>query len=388
MKYKLTSNTWGREENNAINKVLKSQMYTYGKTVKKFEDKFAKYHNSKYAIMVNSGSSANLLALFMLKYKFKNPFLENDEIIVPALSWSTTYYPVSQAGYKIVLVDIDKETLNIDIDLVEKAITKKTRAIMAVSILGNPANLIELKRIAKKNNLILIEDNCESLGAQINNNLTGTFGELSTFSFFFSHHISTGEGGMVLTNNFEYYNILKSLRSHGWSRDLDKNFIKKLSKNKNYEDYEFHFPGFNVRPMEFNAATGIEQLKKLNMNIKIRRKNLETFQNLFIDNKYFYIQKENGNSSSFSFPMILKNKYKFKKESIYKFLRSKKIDFRLLTGGCITCHPVIHKINHRISGKLTNSIYSHKYGMFVGNHPVDISKELNYLNKCLDNLKI
>jgi len=388
MKYFLTSNTWDKEEVKSINKVLNSGRYTYGKNVELFEKKFAQFHNKKYAVMANSGSSANLLALSILRHIKKSPFEENDEIIVPGISWSTTYFPINQAGFKIVLVDVNSNTLNIDIEKIEKAITKKTKAIMTVSILGNSCEFYKIKEICKKHNLLLIEDNCESLGAIYKNKLTGTFGDMSTFSFFFSHHISTGEGGMVLTNNFEYYNLLKSMRSHGWSRGLDKKYIKTISKNKFFVDYEFLFPGYNLRPMEFNAAAGLEQLKKLNKNIKLRRKNLNIFQDLMLNNKFFDIQEETGKSSSFSFPLILKNKYKNYKNKIYDHLKKNNIEFRLLTGGCIACHPVINKLNYRISGDLSKSIYAHKYGLFIGNHPKNLIREIAFFRKVIENIKI
>lgn len=388
MKYNLTSNTWEKEEIGSILKTLKSGRYTYGKRVEEFEKRFAKFHKKKHAVMVNSGSSANLLALSILKFIKNSPLKDQDEVIVPGISWSTTYFPINQAGLKIVLVDVDKNTLNIDISKIEKAITKKTKAIMSVSILGNPCDFYNLRKLCKKYNLLLIEDNCESLGAKFQGKLTGTFGEISTFSFFFSHHISTGEGGMIVTDNNEYYNLLKSLRSHGWTRGLDKSYLKSLSKNKFFEDYEFLYPGYNVRPMEFNAATGLEQLKKLKNNIAKRRENLNYFQNLFKNNNYFYLQKEIGESSSFSFPLVLKEKYKNKKEKIYSILKESNVEFRLLTGGCIACHPVIKRMNYRISGNLNNSIYIHKYGFFVGNHPQKLSKEIKYFNNIINNMEI
>ncbi len=388
MKYSLTSNTWGKEEEDSILKTLKSGRYTYGKRVEEFEKRFAKFHNKKYAVMVNSGSSANLLALSILKYLKNSPLKDQDEIIVPGVSWSTTYFPINQAGFKIVLVDVDRKTLNIDISKIEKAITKKTKAIMSVSILGNPCEFNNLRKICKKYNLLLIEDNCESLGARYKGRLTGTFGEISTFSFFFSHHISTGEGGMIITDNKEYYNLLKSLRSHGWTRGLDKSYLKSISKNKFFEDYEFIYPGYNLRPMEFNAATGLEQLKKLKNNIMTRRRNLKYFQNLFKNDKYFDIQKEIEESSSFSFPLVLKEEYRNKKEKIYSFLKKNNIEFRLLTGGCIACHPVIKKMNYRISGNLNNSIYAHKYGLFVGNHPKNLIREITFFKKVIENINL
>ncbi len=230
MNYPLVSDSWGLEEKKAINKVIKSNIYTYkGKYVGEFENKFAKFFNCKYSVMVNSGSSANLISIASLFYKKKNPLRRGDEVIVPTLSWSTTYHPLQQYGLKLRFVDIDINTLNVSVENIIKACTKKTKLIVAVSILGNPVHLSKLKAFCKSKNIYLMEDNCESMGAKINGKYSGTFGIVNTFSTFFSHHISTIEGGVVTTDDYEIYNLLLSLRSHGWTRDLKSNFY--LKKN-------------------------------------------------------------------------------------------------------------------------------------------------------------
>ena len=207
MNIKLVSDSWDNKEQQAIRNVVKKGRYTMGPFVSKFEKSFAKKFNRKYAVMVNSGSSANLLSIASLFYKKDNPLKAGDEVIVPALAWSTTYFPLRQYNLKIRLCDIDLNTLNYDINDLKKKINKKTKLIVGVSILGNPARLDLLTKICKEKKIYLFEDNCESLGAKINKKLTGTFGELSTSSFFFSHHISTIEGGMISTNNRELYDI-------------------------------------------------------------------------------------------------------------------------------------------------------------------------------------
>ena len=222
-KYSLASDSWGEEEISAINDVVKSNKFTMGPKVKKFEEEFANYHKADYAIMVNSGSSANLLMIASLFYSNDYDLKKGDEVIVPAVSWSTTYYPVNQYGLKLVFVDIDRNTLNIDPKEVIKAINQKTKLIFAVNLLGNPSDLEDLKSICKKNEIILIEDNCESLGAKYHDRYTGTCGLMGSFSFFFSHHMQTMEGGMVLTNDKNLYELCLSLRAHGWIRDLPKN---------------------------------------------------------------------------------------------------------------------------------------------------------------------
>ena len=382
-KYNLVSSNWDNKEIEAINKIIKSGFFTIGKNVNKFEKAFSKKQGIKYSVMVNSGSSANLLAIYSLFFKKNNPLKKGDEVIVPAISWSTTYSPLEQLGLKIKIIDIDIKTLNVDIDILKKNITSKTKLIIGVSILGNPLNLNDLKKICIKNKIYLMEDNCESLGAKINNKNTGTFGIVNTNSFFFSHHINTIEGGMVSTDDEEIYHILLCLREHGWTRRLPNS--KFFQKSNNYEDYNFVLPGFNVRPTEINAAIGLVQLKKLDNFIKIRRKNLKLFQNLFEDNEHFIIQKENGLSSAFAFTFILKNKFKHLRQKIINKLRKNHIEFRLITGGSISLHPYIKKFNYKKTS-LKNSEYAHKYGFFTGNHPKDLTLEIKKLKRVLDNI--
>ena len=280
-----------------------------GKNVNLFEKKFAKYLNRKFAVMVNSGSSANLLGLASLFYKKNKPLKRNDEVIVPAIAWSTTYSPMQQFGLKLKIVDVDLKDLNVDINKVISAITKKTKMIVGVSILGAPAELQKLRNICNKKKIYLFEDNCESLGAKIKNKKTGSFGDISTHSFFFSHHITAIEGGMIVTDNYELYCLMKSMRAHGWTRDLPKNNVLNYNSKKGlYEQYNFILPGYNLRPTEISATAGIEQLKKLNKMINVRNKNLELFNKLFKNDERFIIQKSKYFSSSFSFPIIFKKK--------------------------------------------------------------------------------
>ena len=379
-KYNLVAPNWDNQEIKAINKVIKSGYFTIGKNVEEFEKKFSKKQNIKYSVMVNSGSSANLLAIYSLFFLKKNPLKKGDEVIVPALSWSTTYAPLEQLGLKIKIIDIDIDTLNVNFDLLKNNITKNTKLIIAVSILGNPADLLGIKNLCKKRKIHLMEDNCESLGAKLDGKNTGTFGMVNTNSFFFSHHINTIEGGMVSTDNEEVYHNLLCLREHGWTRRLPNS--KFYKKSINYEDYNFVLPGFNLRPTEINAAIGLVQLKKLNNFVKTRRANMKYFQKLFSNNKYFHIQKENGLSSSFAFTLVLKEPYKKLREKAVKELRKQNIEFRLITGGSISLHPYIKHFNFKKT-KLKVTEYIHKYGFFVGNHPKDLSKEIEHLSKVL-----
>ena len=389
MNYKLNYSQWDKQEISAINKVVKSSYLTMGKNVNIFEKQFARYLGRKYAVMVNSGSSANLLGLASLFYKKKKPLKFNDEVIVPAIAWSTTYSPLQQYGLKIKIVDVNLKDLNADIDKILSAITKKTKMIVAVSILGFPAELKKMRDICKKKNIYLFEDNCEALGAKIEREKTGTFGVLSSHSFFFSHHISTIEGGMVTTNDYELYCLMKSIRAHGWSRDLPTRNNLNLSKKKGlYEQYNFILPGYNLRSTEISAAIGIEQLKKLKNMIYIRNKNLKLFQNLFKNDKRFIIQKTAYTASSFSFPMIFKNKVRQKfKLRFFNLLKKNNINFRLITGGCFTEHPYKNYFNYEIYKNVNNAKKAHKDGFFVGNASRNLTKEIKKFYKVIKNFK-
>ena len=381
-KFPLTYSTWNNEEVGAINKIIKSGQLTYSKQVKKFESKFANYMQMKFGIMVNSGSSANLLSIASLFYKKNNPLKQGDEVIVPAISWSTTYHPLQQFNLKLKIIDVGLDTVNIDTKKLIAAITPKTKLIIAVNILGNPCDLFEIRQICKQKGIYLMEDNCESLGAKIKNKFCGTFGIVNTYSFFYSHHISTIEGGMILTNDTEMNEILISLRSHGWTRDaINKKLLTK--NNQKFENYQFVLPGYNVRPTEINAAVGLVQLKKLNNFIKIRRKNFNLYQKIFKNNKIFTIQKENGKSSAFSFIFIFKKEYLNSKDKIFKKLKEYNIQYRLITGGCFIKHEVKKYFNYSVYKNLNNANYIHEHGFFLGNAAIDLKDQLINFNKAI-----
>ena len=263
IKYSLASSTWDDRELSAIQDVINSGIYSMGNKVASFEKEFANYTGSKYCIMVNSGSSANLLMTAALFYTKVNKLKPGDEVIVPAVSWPTTYYPLAQYGLKLKFVDIDKYTLNYDLDALKSAITDKTRLLMVVNLLGNPNDFATIENLIKGKNITLIEDNCESMGATFSGKHAGTFGLMGSFSTFFSHHMATMEGGMVVTNNEELYHILLSLRAHGWTRNLPKfnHVCGEKSDDQFVESFRFVLPGYNVRPIEMEAAVGSEQLK-------------------------------------------------------------------------------------------------------------------------------
>lgn len=388
MEYPLTFSTWDNKENLAIKSVVKTGYFSMGKKVEEFERKFAKYLNRKYAIMVNSGSSANLIGMSAFFYKELGKLQRGDEVIVPAIAWSTTYSPLKQLGLKLKIIDVNFENLNLNFDLLKKAITKKTKMIVSVSILGVPAELEKIRKLCKKQKIIFFEDNCESLGSKIGKIKTGKFGDISTHSFFYSHHISTMEGGMCVTDNFELYCILKSLRAHGWSRDLPKiNTLTKPLYGSKQAEYNFVLPGFNVRPGEINAAIGIEQLKKLDDLVKHRIKNWNLFKKLFKNDKRFTIQNTNYKNASFAFTFVINNNKKNLKQKIYKILKKKGIAYRLITGGCFTKHPYKKYFNYKIFKTLKVANKIHDDGFFVGNAGQDLTKEINYLYHTLRSIK-
>jgi CDP-6-deoxy-D-xylo-4-hexulose-3-dehydrase len=385
MFYELAVSTWGAEELAAIERVIKSDRFTIGPNVAAFEQAFADYHGRKYAVMTNSGSSANLLCVAALFYKKDRPLARGDEVIVPAISWATTYHPLQQYGLRLKIVDVELETLNIDTRQLEAALTPRTRAIMGVSILGNPAALDVLRRFADERGLYFIEDNCESMDAELAGRKAGTFGHLSTFSSFFSHHISTMEGGMVTTDDRELFELVKSMRAHGWVRDLpEDSVIYQKSGDDFYEAYRFILPGYNVRPIELEGAIGLEQLKKLPAMTAARRRNWALFQKLFAGDNRFIIQRENGKSSAFSFTIVLNPEASLSRAKVFAGLKEADIGYRIITGGCITRHDVIKHFDHACVDGLPNANLAHDSGFFVGNHPTDLTPQLQRLREVLE----
>ena len=371
-KFPLATATWDQKEIDAMQKVITSGNFTMGENVKLFERKFSKYIGSQNSVMVNSGSSANLLMIAALFYT-KNPKLKlkrGDEVIVPAVSWSTTYYPLYQYGLKIKFVDINLETLNYDLVQLESAITNKTRVVLAVNLLGNSNDFDCINKYLKGKNIILLEDNCESMGATFNDKKTGTFGVMGTFSSFYSHHISTMEGGIIVTDNEELNQILISLRSHGWTRDLpDKNLICD-SKSDDLLEESFHFilPGYNVRPLELEGALGVEQVKKLPMIISERRKNAKLFKETLSNHPDLLIQKEVGKSSWFGFSIIIKPSSSLTRKELVVKLRHLGFELRPIVTGNFLKNEVIKFFNHEVHNSLKNAEYLDKNGLFIGNH--------------------
>jgi CDP-6-deoxy-D-xylo-4-hexulose-3-dehydrase len=386
MNYELAYSTFDDSEREAMYEVIKSDFFTMGKNVKAFEEEFAAYFGKKYGVMVNSGSSANLVGVASLFFKKDAPLQRGDEVIVPCISWATTYYPLHQYGLKLKFVDVDLQTLNYDIDELKKAVSDKTKMIVTVSILGNPNYFDEIEKICEENDIYLFDDNCESMGAKYNGKYTGTSGIVNTYSTFFSHHISTMEGGLVLTDDYEIYSLCKSLRNHGWTRDQDENSpIYEKSEDDFFEAYRFILPGYNVRPGELQGAIGLKQIKKLPAMIEQRRKNAEYFQSKFANDERFIIQKEVGQSSWFAFTMIINPNSNLKREDVFEKLKEAKIGYRIITGGNFLEHDVIKYFDYTVT-KSDNASYAHNNGFFVGNSPTDMTKEIDFLEAALKDL--
>ncbi|MGM8887066.1 DegT/DnrJ/EryC1/StrS family aminotransferase [Psychrobacter sp. 1U2] len=384
--YSLASSTWDEKELAAIQRVIDSDMYSMNTQVAQYEKDFASFFGSKYALMTSSGSTANLLMIAALFFKKDNPLKRGDEVIVPAVSWSTTYFPLQQYGLKVKFVDVDLDTLNIDLDQLENAITDKTRAILTVNLLGNPNDFARINTLIADKDIVLLEDNCESMGATFEGQQAGTFGLMGTFSSFFSHHIATMEGGCVVTDDEEIYHILLCIRAHGWTRNLPKeNSLTGTKSDDPFEEsFKFVLPGYNVRPLEMSGAIGIEQLKKLPSFISQRRKNAEYFISLFADHPDFLIQKEIGNSSWFGFSFIIRQGASITRKEVVKKLVDNGIECRpIVTGNFLKNKEVLEYFDYEVSGTVDNAEYLDKNGLFVGNHQIDLTEQLNLLHEVL-----
>jgi len=389
MFYDLASSTWNEDEVNAIKRVVDSGMLTMGENVAKFEKAFAAKFKKKHAIMVGSGSSANLVGVAALFYKKQRPLMPGDEVIVPSISWATTYYPLMQYGLKLRFLDVELDTLNMDVSKLEAALTPRTRMVMAVSILGNPCALDTLRAFCDKHDLYLFEDNCESMGATLNGQDCGTFGDIGTFSTFFSHHISTMEGGVIVTDDEELAHLAICLRAHGWTRNLpEKSPIYARNDDDFFEAYRFIFPGYNARPLEIAGAIGLEQLKKLDGMIETRRQNAALFTSLFEGDPRYIIQRENGKSSWFSFTIILNPALNIDRARVMQKLKDADIGYRIITGGNFLRHDVIKFCDHTCVGEIKNANIAHDRGFFVGNHPKDLTAQIERLREVLDSVKV
>lgn len=364
--------TYGAEEIIETLESLLSTWVTMGNKVKLFEKMFSEYIDVKFATMVHSGSSANLLALSVLSNSLlSNRINPGDEIITPSTTWITTVYPIININAIPVIVDVDRDTFNINVEQIENAISKKTKAIIPVHLLGNPCDIKHIMEIAEKHNLFVIEDACEAHGAIVNGKKVGSFGDLNTFSFFFSHHITTIEGGMVMTDNEDYFEICKAMRVFGWIRDL-KNKDEIINRHKNVDPrFLFLTLGYNLRPTEIQGAFGIHQIKKLEDFIKHRRENAKYWTKRFDEySDYITTQKERYGTKHvwFGFPLTINEKSPFTRDDLVKYLEQKKIETRPIQVPNIIDQPSVNLFKYKTYGKLTNSKFIASNSFWFANH--------------------
>ena len=353
---------------------------TKGDLTLEFEKKWSEWLGVKYSVFVNSGSSANLAAIYSLLLSGK---LKNNKIVVPAVSWVTTVTPVIQLGMEPIMCDCDIDNLGLDINHLKEIIkNNKPSVIILVHVLGIPNHMDEILKLCKENDILLIEDTCESIGSKYNDKLLGTLGDLSTFSFYFGHHMSTIEGGMISTNDEDLYHILLSIRSHGWDRDLPKekqnSLREKYGVDKFRSLYTFYYPGFNLRSTDLQAYIGLGQLEKLDMIVENRNKNFIRYKNE-IKNTFWNVSEPEGSFiSNFSFPIITENI-----KELTEQLVSNNIECRPLICGSINEHPFWYERYGKQN--LPNSKLVHNYGLYLpNNHQMtdeEISKVIEVVNK-------
>ena len=377
--YPLLENALDKSDLNAAKKVINSGFITMNKHTSFFEKKFAKKLKTKYALMVNSGSSANLLATFASCNPWrKNRFKKGDHAIIQSLCWSTSLWPLVQAGLKIKFCDVDPKTLNVNIDDVISKVNSKTKLIMIINVLGLSSNLLKLKKFCKKKKIILIEDNCESLGAKYRNKNLGTFGDFGTFSFFYSHQITSGEGGMVICNDKDDYKILKSLRSHGWVRD-----IKTAKRFPNLDPrYIFINSGFNLRPTDIQGAIAHNQFKRLSKLKLQRNMNRNLIMNTILsskkwNNQFNFVEiPKNLKPSWMGFPILLSKKFKKKKKKFMNYLDIKGIETRPIISGNFLNHPAAKLYNLNKNRNIFNNAQEvQDLGFLIGLHTKRINKK-------------
>jgi len=353
---------------------------TKGNLTLEFEKKWSEWLGVKYSVFVNSGSSANLAAIYSLLLSGK---LKNNKIVVPAVSWVTTVTPTIQLGMEPIMCDCDIDNLGLDINHLKEIIKNDNpSAIILVHVLGIPNHMDEILKLCKENDILLIEDTCESIGSKYNDKLLGTLGDLSTFSFYFGHHMSTIEGGMISTNDEDLYHILLSIRSHGWDRDLPKekqnSLREKYGVDKFRSLYTFYYPGFNLRSTDLQAYIGLGQLEKLDMIVENRNKNFIRYKNE-IKNTFWNVSEPEGSFiSNFSFPIITKNIKELTEQLI-----TNNIECRPLICGSINEHPFWYERYGKQN--LPNSKLVHNYGLYLpNNHQMtneEISKVIEVVNK-------
>jgi len=392
-KHSLMSNNLTKSDMNEVKKFInhKNITLTQSKKVKEFEKKWSRWLGVKYSVFVNSGSSANYITISALKIINKNKI--KNEIIVPTLTWVSDINSVIMNGFKPVFVDINFSNLSMNVDEILKKISKKTLAVFITHAQGFNGLNNKLLQVLKKKKIHLIEDVCESHGATFKGKRLGNYGLISNFSFYYAHHLTTIEGGMVCTNSKEIYEIVKILRSHGMLREANnKKFERKLINKYKYlsPKFIFMYPSLNFRNNEIGAVIGINQLKSLNKNNLLRTRNFKLFLKLLDPNKFFK-EFDIVGSSNYAFPVILKTK-DFKKRDLFeKELLKNGIEFRRgnAGGGNQLRQPYIKNIVKNINLKNFKKVnHVHFFGYYIGNYPSLNKNKITLICKILNNVKI
>lgn len=384
--FPLAMDNWDDRETQAIISTVKSNRLTMGQNVRMFEEEVAAKFGSKFSVMVNSGSSANLLMLTALKISRTQKGDPRKNIIVPALSWSTTFTPAYFLDFELRFVDIDESHFGISLALINSAIDENTIAILAVNILGSACNLNELLSLAEKNDIWLLEDNCESLGASIGGKHTGSFGKMATHSSFYSHHLNTMEGGWITTNDEDLYDILRSLRAHGWTRELPSSSkLKPTSQVDSFESlFQFVLPGLNFRPLEIEAAIGLVQLAKFEEMLETRRSNATHFLDLFKGLQGVRTQTPIGASSWFAFALVFETRDV--RNRVAALLQENGVECRPIITGNFTRQEALKHLNYKIYSKLSIADRLHDCGLYIGNHPVKLKDEITFTYNLISSL--
>lgn len=350
---------------------------TKGPLTTEFEEKFAKWIGTKYSVFVNSGSSANLLMLYALIAMHK---LRNSKIVVPALAWATDLAPVIQFGLHPILVDCNLNNLSVDVTHLRQIFEEESpSALILVSALGLSPNMQEIVELCNQYGVILLEDNCESQGTVYAGSKLGTFGLMSSFSTYFGHIMSTIEGGIIITNDEEVYEMLRQLRSHGWSRDLKQESKDALRKQWNINEfselYTFYEPGFNLRATDLQAFIGLVQLEKVDAMILQRNKNFNLFKSLLSPHVWFPTEEPDSFTASFCIPVIMGSLAQ--KEHLIKLLRENDVECRPLISGSMGTQPFYKKLYGELI--LKNCSLVDSMGMYVPNHPSMTEEDIRLL---------
>tara|TARA_Y100001960_G_scaffold170164_1_gene178462 strand:- start:96 stop:1292 length:1197 start_codon:yes stop_codon:yes gene_type:complete len=388
MQIPLSVNSYAAEEYEAVAAVMQSGDLTMGARCREFEVQFSKALGVRHAVFVNSGSSANLLAIFAIANSAVPQSLsrlrldKGSEVIVPAVTWPTTVWPIVQAGAIPVFVDCDPTTLQLHISELDSAISDRTRAVVATHVLGNHSDMNAILSFSQRHGLWLIEDTCESLGTLSDNKQLGTFGDLGTFSFFFSHHISTIEGGMVVTQSDEMANLLRCLRSHGWSRELKGDYASVEKDSDIDSSFIFVNTGFNVRPTEINGALGLVQLRKW-AEFNEARSRVAAFwdhalQPLIRNGEISLMRTpESSEVVHFAYPVLCRDRRA--RDSLRTQLEESGIETRPIIAGNLCRQPAMQNVRHRIASELTGADQIASRGLYWGLYPQMEEAQMEYV---------